>query len=175
VDAAELERIEAELPNLIRKMHEAQDKELDADDPARKQRYAALAADYEGRVKLLRGRIDTFKRETSAVEVDYKQIASRIRDARKTTDPREHRRIELDWVEKVRVANGEAAITLRVPVVNRQRDVGHPCPRQQLPGRQGSAAGTIFVLGPMPPALLPRVFPQQLPSERIDRPDVRGS
>jgi hypothetical protein len=108
VDAVELERMQAELPRLIAKMHEAQDKELEADDPARKQRYAERAADFEAQVKLLRRQIATFKQEAKAIEVDYELIASRIKDARKTTNPRERRQISLDWVEKVRYANGEA-------------------------------------------------------------------
>jgi hypothetical protein len=60
--------------------------------------------------------------------VDYELIASRIKDARKTKDPRERRQIILDWVEKVRLGDGEAVITLRVllkPVANCQREEAH--------------------------------------------------
>jgi hypothetical protein len=128
VDVQELDRLRAEEKRLAAKKQEAIDKELEADDAADKRHYAALVAEFKGRLALLRRRIASFSAEADVIEVDTATIRRRVTLGTQTKVRSERRAILEDWIQEIRWAGDEAEITLRVPVkpvANCQHDQPH--------------------------------------------------
>ena len=144
-DAAEVERMRAAETRLVAKMEEAIDRELDADEPEEKRRYARRITDFKGQLKLLRRRIASFTSVAAPIEVDtaIKQI---IQAGMRSKDRAKRRSVLLALIHEVRYAEGLAELVLKVPTlpgVNCQRsesDVG-ACQRTNARNRSAAGAG----------------------------------
>jgi hypothetical protein len=116
VDTAELERLKAEEQRLVAKKNEARDKELYADDADDKRYYTERVAEFKGQIALLRRRISSFTSEADVIDVDTAAICEEIRAAMRTEVRSERRELLVGWIHEIHYAEGEAVITLRVPL-----------------------------------------------------------
>jgi hypothetical protein len=143
VDAEEVKRLRANEERLVRKLREAIDKGLDADDPDEKKRYAERVADYKGQLALLRRRLASFTEEANAIEVDIPTIRRRVELGSRTKVRTERRAILVDWIERIEWDGIDAVITLKVPLMVANCKRGEPAAsaRSRASPRTGPARG----------------------------------
>ena len=132
IDAEELEQARKEERRLVRKMQEAIDCKLKADDKDEKAAYSNHVEGFKDQLRLLRRRIDSYTTEAESINVDTETIKRRILLGAQTTVPAERRAIILDWVHEIHYAQNRAVITLRIPTAKVLNDVTHVGAYRQL-------------------------------------------
>src|SRR5262249_21766947 len=99
-DAAELDQMCAAETRLVAKMTEAIDRELDADEPEEKGRYAQRIAEFKGQLKLLRRRIASFTSVAHPIEVDTAAIKQIIQAGMRSRDRAKRRAVLLSLIHE---------------------------------------------------------------------------
>jgi hypothetical protein len=87
-------------------MTEAIDRELDADEPEEKRRYAQRIAEFKDQLKLLRRRIASLTSVAHPIEVDTAAIKQIIQAGMRSKDRGKRRAVLLVLAHEVRYAEG---------------------------------------------------------------------
>ncbi len=117
VDTGEIEQTRAKAAELRRQLFENADKEIEEVDPRLKSRYGARVKELRPQVEFLEARLRQMERASEQTfKVNTKAIAVKIRAALRTEVRAERRKILRTWVVEILYADGEAEITVRVPL-----------------------------------------------------------